>query len=386
MSNFVKQQVTDLPPSGIRKFFDLAATMDECISLSIGEPDFVTPKLMMDAAVKSLEQGKTAYTSNAGLIELRDEICNYLKKYELNYDGATETLITVGASEAIDLAFRALVGPGDEVLIPDPSFVCYGPLTTLTGATPVSLATYEKDEFRLTAEELEKKITPNSKVLLLPYPNNPTGGIMRKEDYEPIAEVVKKHDLFVLCDEIYSELVYGGEKHYSFAALPGMKERSLVMNGFSKAFAMTGWRIGYACGPADVIAAMTKLHQYGIMSAPTMGQYAALEGLRHGEAEVAKMVESYDERRKVIVQGFRDMGLSCFEPRGAFYCFPSIQNTGLSSEEFCERLLKAEHVAVVPGNAFGASGEGFIRCSYASSMENIKEALKRIERFINSLK
>ncbi|MFR6290071.1 MAG: aminotransferase class I/II-fold pyridoxal phosphate-dependent enzyme [Peptococcaceae bacterium] len=386
MSNFVKQQVTDLPPSGIRKFFDLAATMDECISLSIGEPDFVTPKLMMDAAVKSLEQGKTAYTSNAGLIELRDEICNYLKKYELNYDGATETLITVGASEAIDLAFRALVGPGDEVLIPDPSFVCYGPLTTLTGATPVSLATYEKDEFRLTAEELEKKITPNSKVLLLPYPNNPTGGIMRKEDYEPIAEVVKKHDLFVLCDEIYSELVYGGEKHYSFAALPGMKERSLVMNGFSKAFAMTGWRIGYACGPADVIAAMTKLHQYGIMSAPTMGQYAALEGLRHGEAEVAKMVESYDERRKVIVQGFRDMGLSCFEPRGAFYCFPSIQSTGLSSEEFCERLLKAEHVAVVPGNAFGASGEGFIRCSYASSMENIKEALKRIERFINSLK
>ena len=386
MSNFVKQQVTDLPPSGIRKFFDLAATMDECISLSIGEPDFVTPKLMMDAAVKSLEQGKTAYTSNAGLIELRDEICNYLKKYELNYDGATETLITVGASEAIDLAFRALVGPGDEVLIPDPSFVCYGPLTTLTGATPVSLATYEKDEFRLTAEELEKKITPNSKVLLLPYPNNPTGGIMRKEDYEPIAKVVKKHDLFVLCDEIYSELVYGGEKHYSFAALPGMKERSLVMNGFSKAFAMTGWRIGYACGPADVIAAMTKLHQYGIMSAPTMGQYAALEGLRHGEAEVAKMVESYDERRKVIVQGFRDMGLSCFEPRGAFYCFPSIQSTCLSSEEFCERLLKAEHVAVVPGNAFGASGEGFIRCSYASSMENIKEALKRIERFINNLK
>ena len=386
MSNFVKQQVTDLPPSGIRKFFDLAATMDECISLSIGEPDFVTPKLMMDAAVESLKQGKTAYTSNAGLIELREEICNYLKKYELSYEANKEVLITVGASEAIDLAFRALVGPGDEVLIPDPSFVCYGPLTTLTGATPVSLATYEKDEFRLTAEELEKKITPNSKVLLLPYPNNPTGGIMRKEDYEPIAEVVKKHNLFVLCDEIYSELVYGGEKHYSFAALPGMKERSLVMNGFSKAFAMTGWRIGYACGPADVIAAMTKLHQYGIMSAPTMGQYAALEGLRHGEEEVAKMVASYDERRKVIVQGFRDMGLSCFEPKGAFYCFPSIQSTGLSSEEFCERLLKAEHVAVVPGNAFGASGEGFVRCSYASSMENIKEALKRIERFISTLK
>ena len=386
MSNFVNQKVVDLPPSGIRKFFDLAATMEDCISLSIGEPDFVTPKLMMDAAIESLHQGKTAYTSNAGLIELREEICNYLKKYDLSYDAAKEVLITVGASEAIDLAFRALVGAGDEVLIPDPSFVCYGPLTIMAGGTPVSLATYEKDEFRLTAEELEKRITPNSKVLLLPYPNNPTGGIMRKEDYEPIAEIVKKHDLFVICDEIYSELVYGGEKHYSFAALPGMKERSLVLNGFSKAFAMTGWRIGYACGPQDVIAAITKIHQYGIMSAPTMGQYGALEGLRHGEAEVQKMVQSYDERRKVIVEGFNAMGLHCFEPKGAFYCFPSIQSTGLSSEEFCERLLKAEKVAVVPGNAFGVSGEGFVRCSYASSMENIKEALKRIEHFISTLK
>lgn len=386
MSNFVNQKVVDLPPSGIRKFFDLAATMEDCISLSIGEPDFVTPKLMMDAAIESLHQGKTAYTSNAGLIELREEICNYLKKYDLSYDAAKEVLITVGASEAIDLAFRALIGAGDEVLIPDPSFVCYGPLTIMAGGTPVSLATYEKDEFRLTAEELEKRITPNSKVLLLPYPNNPTGGIMRKEDYEPIAEIVKKHDLFVICDEIYSELVYGGEKHYSFAALPGMKERSLVLNGFSKAFAMTGWRIGYACGPQDVIAAITKIHQYGIMSAPTMGQYGALEGLRHGEAEVQKMVQSYDERRKVIVEGFNAMGLHCFEPKGAFYCFPSIQSTGLSSEEFCERLLKAEKVAVVPGNAFGASGEGFVRCSYASSMENIKEALKRIEHFISTLK
>ena len=386
MSNFVNQKVVDLPPSGIRKFFDLAATMEDCISLSIGEPDFVTPKLMMDAAIESLHQGKTAYTSNAGLIELREEICNYLKKYDLSYDAAKEVLITVGASEAIDLAFRALIGAGDEVLIPDPSFVCYGPLTIMAGGTPVSLSTYEKDEFRLTAEELEKRITPNSKVLLLPYPNNPTGGIMRKEDYEPIAEIVKKHDLFVICDEIYSELVYGGEKHYSFAALPGMKERSLVLNGFSKAFAMTGWRIGYACGPQDVIAAITKIHQYGIMSAPTMGQYGALEGLRHGEAEVQKMVQSYDERRKVIVEGFNAMGLHCFEPKGAFYCFPSIQSTGLSSEEFCERLLKAEKVAVVPGNAFGVSGEGFVRCSYASSMENIKEALKRIEHFISTLK
>ena len=380
---FVKQKVVDLPPSGIRKFFDLAASMEGCISLSIGEPDFVTPKVMMDAAIESLNQGKTAYTSNAGLIELREEICNYLKKYDLSYNAATEVLVTVGASEAIDLAFRALVGEGDEVLIPDPSFVCYGPLATMAGATPVYLNTYEKDDFRLTAEELEAKITPNSKVLLLPYPNNPTGGIMTKEDYEPIAKIVEKYNLFVICDEIYSELVYGGEKHYSFAALPGMKERSLVLNGFSKAFAMTGWRVGYACGPADVMAAILKVHQYGIMSAPTMGQYGALEGLRNGDAEVAKMVASYDERRKVIVQGFRDMGLSCFEPKGAFYCFPCIKSTGMSSEEFVEKLLMEEKVAVVPGNAFGASGEGFIRCSYASSMENIKEALKRIESFIN---
>jgi aminotransferase len=380
---FVKQKVVDLPPSGIRKFFDLAASMEGCISLSIGEPDFVTPKVMMDAAIESLNQGKTAYTSNAGLIELREEICNYLKKYDLSYDAATEVLVTVGASEAIDLAFRALLGEGDEVLIPDPSFVCYGPLATMAGATPVYLNTYEKDDFRLTAEELEAKITPNSKVLLLPYPNNPTGGIMTKEDYEPIAKIVEKYNLFVICDEIYSELVYGGEKHYSFAALPGMKERSLVLNGFSKAFAMTGWRVGYACGPADVMAAILKVHQYGIMSAPTMGQYGALEGLRNGDAEVAKMVASYDERRKVIVQGFRDMGLSCFEPKGAFYCFPCIKSTGMSSEEFVEKLLMEEKVAVVPGNAFGASGEGFIRCSYASSMENIKEALKRIESFIN---
>ena len=380
---FVKQKVVDLPPSGIRKFFDLAASMEGCISLSIGEPDFVTPKVMMDAAIESLNQGKTAYTSNAGLIELREEICNYLKKYDLSYDAATEVLVTVGASEAIDLAFRALVGEGDEVLIPDPSFVCYGPLATMAGATPVYLNTYEKDDFRLTAEELEAKITPNSKVLLLPYPNNPTGGIMTKEDYEPIAKIVEKYNLFVICDEIYSELVYGGEKHYSFAALPGMKERSLVLNGFSKAFAMTGWRVGYACGPADVMAAILKVHQYGIMSAPTMGQYGALEGLRNGDAEVAKMVASYDERRKVIVQGFRDMGLSCFEPKGAFYCFPCIKSTGMSSEEFVEKLLMEEKVAVVPGNAFGARGEGFIRCSYASSMEYIKEALKRIESFIN---
>lgn len=384
-ANFLNKTVTDLPPSGIRRFFDLAATMEGCISLSVGEPDFVTPKRIIDAVEKSLEAGKTQYTSNSGLIELRTAICNYMKKYDLHFVPENEVLVTVGASEAIDLAFRALITPGDEVLIPDPSFVCYGPLTTLAGGVPVSLATYEKDEFRLTAEELEKKITPKSKILLLPYPNNPTGGIMTKEDYEPIAKLVEKYNLFVLCDEIYSELTYGGKFHYSFAALPGMKDRSVVLNGFSKAFAMTGWRVGYACGPKEVIAAMTKLHQYGIMSAPTMGQYGALEGLLHGEEDVKAMVASYDERRKVIVEGFRAMGLSCFEPKGAFYVFPSIQSTGLSSEEFVEKLLMQEKVAVVPGNAFGASGEGFIRCSYAASMENIKEALKRIERFIKSL-
>ena len=385
-ADFVNKTVTALPPSGIRKFFDLAATMEGCLSLSVGEPDFVTPGVMMDAAIESLKQGKTQYTSNAGLIELRAAICDYLKKYELSYAPENQVLVTVGASEAIDLALRAILETGDEVLIPDPSFVCYGPLATLAGGVPVTVATFEKDDFRLTAEELEKKITPKSKVLILPYPNNPTGGVMAKEDYEPIAELVKKHNLFVICDEIYSELTYNGKQHYSFAALPEMQERSVVLNGFSKAFAMTGWRVGYACGPVPVIAAMTKLHQYGIMSAPTMGQYGALAGLLHGEEEVQKMVASYDERRKLIVEGLRNIGLSCFEPNGAFYVFPSIQSTGLSSEEFCERLLKEEKVAVVPGNAFGASGEGFIRCSYASSVENIKEALVRIERFINSLK
>lgn len=385
-ADFVNKTVSSLPPSGIRKFFDLAATMEGCISLSVGEPDFVTPQLMMDAAIDSLQKGKTQYTSNSGLIELRSAICDYLKKYDLHYTAENEVLITVGASEAIDLALRALLDPGDEVLVPDPSFVCYGPLATLAGGVHVSLATYEKDEFRLTAEELEKKITPKSKVLILPYPNNPTGGVMSKEDYEPIAEIVKKHNLFVITDEIYSELTYNGKQHYSFAALPDMKERTIVLNGFSKAFAMTGWRVGYACGPAPVMAAMTKIHQYGIMSAPTMGQYGALEGLRRGEAEVQKMVASYDERRKLIVEGLRKLGLSCFEPNGAFYVFPSIQSTGLTSEEFVERLLMEEKVAVVPGTAFGASGEGFIRCSYASSVENIKEALVRMERFIHSLK
>ena len=372
MRNPLSQTIVNIKPSGIRKFFDIVSEMKDAISLGVGEPDFDTPWHVRDEGIYSLEKGRTFYTSNAGLMELKEEISKYLdRRCHVNYNPKNEIIVTVGGSEGIDICMRAMLDPGDEVLIPDPSFVCYGPLATMAGATPVYLNTYEKDDFRLTAEELEAKITPNSKVLLLPYPTNPTGGIMSKEDYEPIAKVVEKHNLFVICDEIYSELVYGGEKHFSFAALPGMKERSLVLNGFSKAFAMTGWRVGYACGPADVMAAILKVHQYGIMSAPTMGQYGALEGLRNGEEEVAKMVASYDERRKVIVQGFRDMGLSCFEPKGAFYCFPCIKSTGMSSEEFVEQLLMEEKVAVVPGNAFGASGEGFIRCSYASSMENM---------------
>lgn len=386
-STVLNQKVQAIKPSGIRRFFDIANEMDNVISLSIGEPDFTTPWHVREEGIRSLEDGKTWYSPNRGFIELRQEISRWLKRhYHVNYNDKEEILVTVGGSEAIDLCLRSLISPGDEVLIPEPSFVCYVPLTEMAGGVPVVLETKAEDRFRITPEALRAKITPKTKLLILPYPNNPTGAVMRREHLEAIAEVVRENDLMVLSDEIYSALTYGDTNHVTFSAIDGMWERTIVVNGFSKAFAMTGWRLGYAVGPAQIIKAMTKLHQYGIMSAPTMGQYAALEGLRHGEAEVAKMVESYDERRKVIVQGFRDMGLSCFEPRGAFYCFPSIQSTGLSSEEFCERLLKAEHVAVVPGNAFGASGEGFIRCSYASSMENIKEALKRIERFINSLK
>lgn len=383
-SDFLNQTVKDLPPSGIRKFFDLASTLEGCISLGVGEPDFVTPQHIRNAVYDSLEAGKTAYTSNSGMIELRSAICQYLEKYDLHFTPEEEVLITVGASEAIDLALRALLASGDEVLIPEPSYVSYAPITTLSGGVAVAVPTYEKHDFRLQAEDLKAKITPKSKVLIMPYPNNPTGGIMGKEDLLSIAELAIKHNLLVISDEIYSELTYG-QFHVSIGALPGMQERTLVLNGFSKAFAMTGWRVGYACGPAAIIAAMMKIHQFTILSAPTMGQIGAIEGLAHGEESVATMVASYDERRKIIVEGFRDLGFSCFEPKGAFYIFPSIQFTGLSSEEFVEQLLLQEKVAVVPGTAFGASGEGFIRCSYASSIENINEALKRIRHFLESI-
>lgn len=383
-SCFLNQTVKNLPPSGIRKFFDLASSLEGCISLGVGEPDFITPQLIRNAAYDSLEAGMTQYTSNSGLMELREAICDYLKKYDLHYSADKEVLVTVGASEGIDLSLRALIEPGDEVLVPDPSYVSYSPITTLAGGVAVAVPTYEKDSFRLTPEALEAAITPKSKVLIMPYPNNPTGGIMEKEDLEKVAQIIKKHNLFVISDEIYSELTYGQE-HVSIGALPDMKERTLVLNGFSKAFAMTGWRVGYACGPSPIIAAMVKIHQFTILSAPTMGQVGALEGLKNGEEAVKEMVDAYDERRKMIVEGFRKLGFSCFEPKGAFYIFPSIKFTGLTSDEFVEKLLLQEKVAVVPGTAFGPSGEGFIRCSYAASIENIQEALVRIERFLKSI-
>lgn len=383
-NRYMNQTVIGLPPSGIRKFFDLASTMEGCISLGVGEPDFVTPWHIREAAFYSLEQGNTMYTSNAGMPELRDAICRYLTKYDLHFNGADEVLVTVGASEGIDVALRTLVTPGDEVLVPDPSYISYAPITALVGGVAVAVTTHEKDEFRLTVEELEKVITPKAKVLIMPYPNNPTGGIMGKEALEPIAQFAIKHDLIVISDEIYSELTYDAQ-HYSIGALPGMKERTIVLNGFSKAFAMTGWRVGYACGPAPFIAQMTKIHQYTTLCAPIMGQVAALEALENGQAEKEKMVTSYNQRRNLIVNGFRNLGFDCFEPKGAFYIFPSIKFTGLSSEEFVEQLLLKEKVAVVPGTAFGPSGEGFIRCSYASSVENLNEAMNRIGHFLESI-
>lgn len=381
--DFMNKTIVDLPPSGIRKYFDLASTLEGCISLGVGEPDFVTPQHIRQACVQSLDEGMTMYTSNSGMPELRDAISNYLEKYDLHYDGAHEILVTVGASEGIDVALRTLVSPGDEVLVPDPSYISYGPITTMCGGVAVAVPTYEKDDFRLSVEALEKVTTPKAKVLIMPYPNNPTGGIMPKEALLPIAEFAQKHNLIIISDEIYSELTYGAD-HYSIGALPEMKERTLVLNGFSKAFAMTGWRVGYACGPASIITQMTKIHQYTTLCAPIMGQIAALEALKNGENDVKEMVASYDARRRLIVDGFRNLGFDCFEPRGAFYIFPSLKFTGMSSEEFVEKLLLEEKVAVVPGTAFGASGEGFIRCSYASSVENINEALNRIGRFLKN--
>ncbi|MBR5136771.1 MAG: aminotransferase class I/II-fold pyridoxal phosphate-dependent enzyme [Clostridia bacterium] len=383
INSTLNKTVVDIPPSGIRRFFDIAATMEDVVSLGVGEPDFVTPWHIREAGILSLEKGHTHYTGNAGLMELRKEICNYMnRRFDLKYDAATQVLVSVGGSEAIDAAIRCLVTPGDEVIIPEPAFVCYVPMVQMAGGTPVTIDLKEEDEFRLTAKQLREAITPKTKLLILPFPNNPTGGIMAKEDLEEIAEVLAETNIVVLSDELYAELTYGGEKHVSIANIPGMMERTVVINGLSKAYAMTGWRIGFACGPAPLIKQMIKVHQFGIMSAPTTAQYAAIEALRNGDSDIAMMKEEYDMRRRYIIDGFNKLGLTCFEPKGAFYVFPCIRSTGLTSEEFCTKLLEEQRVAVVPGNAFGASGEGFIRVSYAYSIKNIEKALERIERFM----
>ena len=380
----LNKTVCDMKPSGIRKFFDIVATMPDAISLGVGEPDFVTPWHIRDAGIYSLEKGHTYYTSNSGLIELREEICRYLeRRFGLKYDYKKETLITVGGSEAIDLAVRALVSPGEEVLIPEPSFVCYTPCVQMAGGVPVPIVTKAEDNFKLTAETLKAAITDKTKMLVLPYPNNPTGAIMTKDDLQPIVDVLKDTDIFVLSDEIYAELTYG-TKHVSIASFDEMKERTVLISGFSKAFAMTGWRLGYACGHSDLIKAMTKIHQYAIMCTPTTSQYAAIEAMKNGDNDIAAMVSEYNYRRKVIVEAFNEIGLECFEPQGAFYVFPSIKSTGLSSNDFCETLLREQKVAVVPGSAFGESGEGFIRCSYAYSIDAINKAVERIDKFLKS--
>lgn len=385
-SQFLSPDIVNLPPSGIRKFFDITAEMTGVISLGVGEPDFVTPWAIREAGIYSLEKGHTYYTANRGMAELRKEICIYqMRKYNLEYDPLTETLVTVGGSEAIDALIRAVVSKGDEVLIPEPSFVCYKPCTVMAGGTPVAIQTCEEDNFKLTPEKLEASITEKSKLLVLPYPNNPTGAIMTREDLEKIAKVVEKYNLLVISDEIYGELTYSGE-HTPFAAIDGMKERTVTVNGFSKAFAMTGWRLGYACGPAPIIKEMTKIHQYAIMCAPTTSQFAAIEALRKCDSDVEYMKNEYDHRRRIMVNGFREMGLSCFEPLGAFYVFPNISSTGLSSNDFATQLLYDQKVAVIPGTAFGDCGEGFIRCSYAYSIKNIERALDRIAVFVDKCK
>ena len=369
-------------PSGIRKFFDLAADMPHCISLCVGEPDFKTPWSVRDAGIRSLEQGRTKYTANAGLKELRAEVCNYLaRRFELHYE-PQNVLVTVGGSEAIDLAIRALVKPGDEVIIPEPCFVCYEPITQLVGGVPVHIATRAEDEFRLTAEQLKAAITPRTKLLIFPYPNNPTGAVMSTADMEAIAEVLRGTDILVLSDEIYSELTYGLDRHVSFASLPDMAERTIVVNGFSKSYAMTGWRLGYAAGPVPIIKVMTKIHQSCIMSAPTTSQFAAITALRQCDDQIEMMRDEYNRRRRYVVKSLNDMGLTCFEPRGAFYVFPSIQISGLSSEEFCERLLKEKEVAIIPGSAFGACGDGYARISYAYSVDHLQTAMRRIRAFL----
>ncbi len=389
-SRYIHPGVAAVQPSGIRKFFDIVASMPDAISLGVGEPDFITPYPIRNAAINSILDGETQYTSNWGLLPLRREIAYYLKtRYGVAYDPEGEVLVTVGASEAIDLALRALIGPGDQVLVPEPSYVSYSPGVLFCGGVPVAVRTDAGKAFKLTAEALLEKITPRVKALILPYPNNPTGAVMTKEDLLEVAQVAARHDLIVISDEIYSELTYGDMPHVSFASLPGMWERTITVNGFSKAFAMTGWRMGYVCGPAPLAAAMFKIHQYTIMCAPRQGQVAALEALRtgreNGYEEVLAMRRSYDRRRRLMVDSFQKMGLDCFTPLGAFYVFPSIAKTGLQSEEFCTRLLHTQKVACVPGTAFGASGEGHIRCCYATALDKLGEALSRIEAFLNTL-
>lgn len=382
----INPTVADIKPSGIRKFFDIAANMSGVISLGVGEPDFQTPWQIRKAGINSLEKGKTKYTANRGIVELRKAISDYMEdKFALTYTPEKEILITVGGSEAIDGCIRAVTSPGDEVIIPQPSFVCYEPITRLAGGVPVIIETKAENDFKVTAKELKKAITPRTKLLILPYPCNPTGAIMEKQDLEQIAEILKDTNILVLSDEIYAELTFGGRKHISPAAIEGMKERTVVVNGFSKTFSMTGWRLGFACGPAPLMSQMTKIHQFAIMSAPTTSQYAAIEALKNCGDEVAYMVNEYNMRRRLMVSGFNKIGLTCREPLGAFYAFPSIKSTGLSSDEFCERLLYSKKVAVVPGTAFGAGGEGFFRASYCYSAEHIKEAVTRIGEFLKEL-
>lgn len=383
MKYSLSKTVQEIKPSGIRKFFDIVSEMKDAISLGVGEPDFDTPWHIRDEGIYTLEKGKTFYTSNAGLKNLREEISNYLNRTQnIKYNPMSEILVTVGGSEAIDIGLRAILNSGDEVIIPEPSYVSYEPCTLLAGGKPVIINLKAENNFRLTADELEQAITDRTKVLILPYPNNPTGAIMDRSDLEKIADVVKKHDILVMSDEIYSELTYSG-KHTSIAALDGMQERTILINGFSKAYAMTGWRLGYVCAPDVIIKQMTKIHQFAIMCAPTTSQYAAIEALKNGDDDVFQMRQEYNRRRRFLLSRFKEMGLKCFEPFGAFYVFPSIKEFGLSSEDFATQLLKEEKVAVVPGNAFGESGEGFVRISYAYSMENLKEALDRLERFVN---
>ncbi|GFP75076.1 aminotransferase class I/II-fold pyridoxal phosphate-dependent enzyme [Clostridium fungisolvens] len=386
LEDMIKSNVRNMPPSGIRKYFDLINEMDDVISLGVGEPDFVTPWNIREAGIYSLEKGHTHYSSNAGFLELREEISAYLdRKYCLKYDPKDQIIVTVGGSEGIDIALRALVGPGDEVIIPEPSFVAYKGCTTFTGATPVVINLRAEDQFKLTVELLEEAITEKTKVLIVPFPNNPTGAIMTREELEPIVKFLEDKDIIILSDEIYSELSYG-EKHVSIASFPEIKDKTLVINGFSKAFAMTGWRLGYVCGHPVLIEAMKKIHQYAIMSSPTTAQYGAIEGLRNCDDDVQEMVREYNRRRRVMLNAFNEMGLECFEPLGAFYVFPCIKSTGLSSDEFCEKLLLEEKILVVPGNAFGDCGAGFIRACYATSMDEIMEAMKRIKRFVSRIK